>query len=347
MRWIWTIISPLVPIYCKPQDKYAWWVQYFLETSLLTRPIFLKPSPINNAVASPKKCILTHGAKASSIDSHRINCRWLTVQVSVKLPNLTADKVSKTSNLAEKSASNSAKPKPSASKLETKVLEGTAGEDSAYSSEEETDHDRRGLGGRKILRVLTLKEVSKPSGLSKGSEGKRWIYQRWTWNIAVPCGTSYKTVHLSPWPRQEYALALFTLEPTQRECREFIGKLPLPSESLAQLLYIEDNHHAMPDIQFSFQSLFKLFQTWTRLIYFNLGLKIPHKFFSRLHYNVQKSPCQAHRYLPVLHLCNIRYAFRTAWGGTEYQLRPRRQCCWSVPLWRSFRICSARMHRGS
>ena len=38
----------------------------------------------------------------SSIDSHRINCGRLTV--SVKLPNLTADIPSKTSNLAQKSA---------------------------------------------------------------------------------------------------------------------------------------------------------------------------------------------------------------------------------------------------
>lgn len=77
---------------------------------------------------------------------------------SVKLPlaNLTADKLSKTSNSADKRASSSGKAKQVASKLATKALEGT--EDGAYSSEEESDDERR--GGRKILGLL--KEVSKP-----------------------------------------------------------------------------------------------------------------------------------------------------------------------------------------
>ena len=111
---------------------------------------------LDNAIASAKKCILTHGGKVSSIYSHRINCGRLTV--SVKLPTLTTDseKLSKTSSLAAKSASGSAKTKQSVSKLDTKELEDT--EDSAYSSEEESDDDRR--GGRKILGLL--KEVSKP-----------------------------------------------------------------------------------------------------------------------------------------------------------------------------------------
>ena len=92
----------------------------------------------------------------SSIYSHRINCGQLTV--SVKLPTLTDDseKLSKTSSLAVKSAAGSAKTKQSVSKLYTKELEDT--EDSAYSSEEESDDDRR--GGWKILGLL--KEVSKP-----------------------------------------------------------------------------------------------------------------------------------------------------------------------------------------
>lgn len=109
----------------------------------------------------------------------------MRLTVSVKLPNLTPDKRSKTSSSAEKSASassSSAKAKtgtsghPGQAKLETKILEGT--DDNAYSSEEESDDDRR--GGRKILGLL--KEVSKPchrKGETKkmarclGSKGKR------------------------------------------------------------------------------------------------------------------------------------------------------------------------------
>ena len=58
----------------------------------------------------------------------------------------------------------------SASKLDTKVLEGTASEDSAYSSEEESDDDRR--GGRKILGLF--KKVSKPVVRVEKGEAKRW-----------------------------------------------------------------------------------------------------------------------------------------------------------------------------
>ena len=82
--------------------------------------------------------------------------------ISVKLPNLVADKPSKTS--AGKSTSNTVKAKASmsghqknfGSKLEMKVLEGS--EDTAYSSAEESKDDRR--GGWKMLELL--KAVSKP-----------------------------------------------------------------------------------------------------------------------------------------------------------------------------------------
>ena len=80
--------------------------------------------------------------------------RLCATHSSVKLTNLTADKPSRTS--FAKSTSTSHQAKAAGSKPETKVLEGT--EDSAYSSEEESDDDRR--GGWKILGLL--KEVSKP-----------------------------------------------------------------------------------------------------------------------------------------------------------------------------------------
>ena len=89
---------------------------------------------LDNAIASAKKCILTHGGKVSFTDSHKIDCVQLTV--SVKLPNLAADKPSKTSAGKSASSSLSAKAKTSTSsqgvakKLDTKVLEGT--EDSSY-----------------------------------------------------------------------------------------------------------------------------------------------------------------------------------------------------------------------
>ena len=125
---------------------------------------------LDNAIASAGKCILTHGKKVSTINPHKINCGQLTV--SAKLPNLTADKLLKTSSLAEKtqksaSSSSSAKAKQFVSKPETKALEGT--EDSAYSSKEESDDDRR--GGRKILGLL--KEVSKPCRRKGETNGKK------------------------------------------------------------------------------------------------------------------------------------------------------------------------------
>jgi len=122
----------------------------------------LSESPIlklwlDNAIASATKCILSHGGKVCSIDSHRMRLTKFC-QASKYSGSSSAKAKAKTSTSGHQT-------KLLESKLATKVLEET--DDDAYSSEEESEDDRR--GGRKILGLL--KEVSKPCRL-KGETKK-------------------------------------------------------------------------------------------------------------------------------------------------------------------------------
>jgi hypothetical protein len=108
----------------------------------------------------------------------------MQLTASVKLPNLTANsKPLKTSAEKSVSSSSSAKVKTSAasasgghqakpfgSKLETKVLEGTG--DDAYSSEDESDDDRR--GGRKINHLKECRDLM--LSFDGGKLGKKKFY---------------------------------------------------------------------------------------------------------------------------------------------------------------------------